>query len=166
MTTQEKTSQVNLLENLENKDNSIIFTSLVKRRRVLKEGRAIREPSDVVPFIKFIKNKKQEHFLCITLNGSHEIIAIRTVTVGLVNSCSIHPREVFADAISDRAVSIIVAHNHPSGSLELSKADIEVTERLEKVGLLVGINLLDHIVISKKGFRSVKQDCVAREFKK
>jgi len=66
----------------------------------------------------------------------------------------VHPREVFADAIADRAAGIIIAHNHPSGTLSVSKVDIVITKRLDEVAKLVGIELLDHIILAKDGFYS------------
>jgi DNA repair protein RadC len=70
----------------------------------------------------------------------------------------VHPREVFADAISDRAAGIIIAHNHPSGTLEASRADIQITQRLKEVSKLVGIELLDHVILAKGGFYSFSDE--------
>ena len=75
-------------------------------------------------------DRKQEHFLCVTINGANEVITTHVVSIGLANKSQVHPREVFADAITDRASAIILAHNHPSGPLTPSKEDIEVTKRL------------------------------------
>lgn len=97
---------------------------------------------------------RQEHFLCISLNGGHEVIAVRTVSVGLVNKTQVHPREVFADPITDRASAIIVAHNHPAGSLEPSREDITVTQQLKSAGQTLGIQLLDHIIFNHRGYYS------------
>jgi DNA repair protein radC len=83
------------------------------------------------------------------------LIAKRVVTIGTLTASLVHPREVFADAIADRAASIIVAHNHPSGSLEASRADKEVTNRLRQAGELLGISLVDHIIITKDNFQSI-----------
>jgi len=99
-------------------------------------------------------DRKQEHFLCISLNGANEVIATRTISVGLVNKTQVHPREVFADPITDRASAIIIAHNHPTGGLAPSKEDIEITMRLKKAGETLGIKLLDHIIFSHKGHYS------------
>jgi DNA repair protein RadC len=70
----------------------------------------------------------------------------------------VHPREVFADAIADRAAGIIIAHNHPSGTLEASRADIQITERLKEVSKLVGIELLDHVILAKEGYYSFSDE--------
>ena len=125
------------------------------RRRIRPEGTKIRGPEDVLPLVQHLADRKQEHFICISLNGAHEVIANRTVTVGFVNFCQVHPREVFADPITDRATAIICAHNHPSGNLEPSREDIDLTRRLREAGDLLGIKLLDHVVFGKGGVRSV-----------
>jgi DNA repair protein RadC len=127
------------------------------RRRILKEGIVIHRADDVLPLISYIANKKQEYFLCLSLNGANEIIGNRVVTVGLLNANQIHPREVFVDAISDRAASVILAHNHPSGVLKPSPDDITATRQLIKAGKILGIAVLDHIIITKKGHLSFKE---------
>jgi DNA repair protein RadC len=126
-------------------------------RRYLLKGRiTIREAEDVLPFLQRISDKKQEHFLCLSLNGANEVIQSRVVTVGLLNSNQVHPREVFTDPIADRAASVIVAHNHPSGVLEPSREDVELTKRLVQAGRLLGIEVLDHIIVSDRGYLSLK----------
>jgi DNA repair protein RadC len=100
---------------------------------------------------------KQEHFICITLNGAGEVIGNRTITVGLLNHSLVHPREVFADAITDRAASVICVHNHPSGSLEASTQDIMITRQLASAGEILGIRLLDHVIVTKQGHLSLKE---------
>ena len=117
----------------------------------------IRLAADLVPYLLQYTLKKKEHFISVTLNGANEIISIRCVSIGIIDAAHVHPREVFADAISDRASSIIVAHNHPSGELTPSKADLEVTKRLSDSGKLLGIKLLDHIIISSRGFLSLRE---------
>lgn len=127
------------------------------RRRLLKESIFIRKAEDVLPLISYIADKKQEYFLCISLNGANEVIGNRVVTVGLLNTNQVHPREVFVDAISDRAASVIVAHNHPSGILKPSPDDIAITRQLVEAGKILGIPVLDHIIITKKGHLSLKE---------
>ncbi len=130
------------------------------RRRIRPEGVKINSAEDIYPLIRHFADQKQEHFICISLNGAHEVINNRVVTVGLVNSTQVHPREVFADPITDRAASIIVAHNHPSGSLQPSNEDLKVTKVLNEAGKILGIKLLDHIVFSKNGYISLKDQCL------
>jgi DNA repair protein RadC len=124
------------------------------RRRIRPEGLRISFPPDVLPLIRHFADRKQEHFLCVSLNGANEVIATRVVSVGLVNKTQVHPREVFADPITDRASAVIVAHNHPSGSLEPSREDHDITGQLKSAGEILGIRLLDHIVFNQKGYYS------------
>ena len=124
------------------------------RRRIRPEGLKISFPTDVLPLISHFADRKQEHFICISVNGANEVITTRVVSVGLVNKTQVHPREVFADPITDRSSAIIVAHNHPVGSLKPSKEDIEVTRRLKAAGETLGIRLLDHIIFNQKGYYS------------
>jgi len=127
------------------------------RRRLLKEGILIEKPEDVLPLVSYLADKKQEYFVCISLNGANEVIESRVVTVGLLNTNQVHPREVFVDAIVDRAASIVLAHNHPSGILKPSRDDLVTTRQLVDAGKILGIPVLDHLIITKKGHLSLKQ---------
>jgi DNA repair protein RadC len=124
------------------------------RRRIKPEGFKINFPAEVLPLIQHYADPKQEHILCVSLNGSNEVIAVRVISVGLVNKTHVHPREVFADAITDRASAIIVAHNHPSGNVEPGKEDMEITRQLKSAGEILGIKLLDHIIFNKRAYYS------------
>ena len=138
---------------------SMIMAAIeLSRRRICSEGVRIKEPKDVIPLIAHLADRKQETFICISLNGAHEVIASRIVTIGLANLCQVHPREVFADPITDRACSVIVAHNHPSGNLNPSNEDKIVTERLKQAAVILGIKFLDHIIFSKRGFYSIESE--------
>ncbi|MBM4460846.1 MAG: DNA repair protein RadC [Chloroflexi bacterium] len=128
------------------------------RRRIKPEGAKITTPADLLPHIRHFADRKQEHFLCASINGANEILNIRVVSIGLLDRTPIHPREVFADALSDRAAAVIVAHNHPSGGLEPSPADIEATNQLKAAGGVVGIALLDHIIFNRTGYFSFLED--------
>ncbi len=124
------------------------------RRRIRADGVRISFPPDVLPLIRHYADRKQEHFLCVSLNGAQEVITTRVVSVGLADRAQVHPREVFADPITDRASAVIVAHNHPSGSLGASKEDMKITKQLKAAGEMLGIRLLDHIIFSQKGYYS------------
>jgi DNA repair protein RadC len=124
------------------------------RRRIRPEGFRITFPADVLPLIRHYADRKQEHFICVSLNGSNEVIAERVISIGLVNKTQVHPREVFADAIAERASAIIVAHNHPSGGVNPSKEDVEITRQLKSSGEILGIKLLDHIIFNQKTYYS------------
>lgn len=124
------------------------------RRRIRPEGLKISFPADILPLIRHFADRKQEHFICISINGANEVITSRVVSVGLVNKTQVHPREVFADPIGDRASGVIVAHNHPAGGLTPSKEDVEITGQLKSAGEILGIRLLDHIIFNHKGYYS------------
>lgn len=114
----------------------------------------IETPADVLPLIRHYGDRKQEHFISVTINGANEVINVRVVSIGLIDRTPVHPREVFADAVVDRASGIIVAHNHPAGRLEPSSLDTEITQQLRKAGDLMGIPLLDHIIFNRNGYFS------------
>lgn len=124
------------------------------RRRIRPEGLKISFPADVLPLIRHYADRKQEHFICVSINGANEVIKSRVVSVGLVNKTHVHPREVFADPITDRASAVIVAHNHPVGELTPSTEDKEITEQLKSAGEILGIRVLDHIIFNHKGYFS------------
>ena len=128
---------------------------LWRRRFESSEQPVIDSPDKAADQLADIRDKKQEYFVCLTLDGANRLISKRIITIGTLTSSLVHPREVFAEAISDRAASIIVAHNHPSGNLQSSDADRQVTERLKEAGVLLGINLVDHIIVTSKEFVSI-----------
>ena len=128
------------------------------RRRIKPEGAKIKTPADLLPHVRHYADRKQEHFLCASINGANEILNIRVVSIGLIDRSPVHPREVFADALADRASAVIVAHNHPSGGLEPSPSDIEITAQLKAAGSMVGIDLLDHIIFNRTGYFSFLEE--------
>ncbi len=125
------------------------------KRQIAKNSLTLDTPEKILPLITDIKTKKQEYFISITLDGANRLIKKRIVTIGTLTASLIHPREVFAPAIEDRAASIVVAHNHPSNTLAPSQADIEVTKRLKDAGELLGIPLVDHIIVTDKQWSSI-----------
>lgn len=124
------------------------------RRLYGLRDRRIASPKDVWPLVAHWADRKQERFICCSLNGAHEVIAARVVSVGLVNRTVVHPREVFADPLMDRACAVVVGHNHPSGRLEPSPEDLDITRRLRQAGEVLGISLLDHLIFSSEGYFS------------
>ncbi|HHN64887.1 MAG TPA: DNA repair protein RadC, partial [Nitrospirae bacterium] len=104
-----------------------------------------------------LKDKKKEHFLILCLDTKNSVIRISNVSVGTLNASLVHPREVFKEAIQALACSIILVHNHPSGKPEPSDADIEVTKRIIEAGKVVGIDVLDHIIITRDSAFSFKE---------
>ncbi len=143
---------------------TILAATELGRRYYDTQRRIISHPVDVVPLLQHYAGRNQEHFICVSLNGANEIIAKRVVSIGLVNRTLVHPREVYSDPLKDRAASIIVAHNHPSGNVQPSEEDIVLTRRLHKAGKILGINLLDHIILAGNGdFFSFIQNDVSLE---
>jgi DNA repair protein RadC len=104
---------------------------------------------DILAQFNFIRNKKQEYFVCLSLDSGNRLIARRVVTIGLLGTGLVHPREVFAAPLKDHAATVIVAHNHPSGNPEPSDQDIKATSQLVSAGIILGIPLEDHIIISR-----------------
>jgi len=140
------------------KASQILAALELSKRYFLSQHRQISDAQDVFDELKAFADRKQEYFLTITLDGASHIIETRTVFIGTLNQSLVHPREVFADAICDRAAGIIVAHNHPSGTREPSRADIQITQRLKEVSRLVGIELLDHVILTKQGYYSFSDE--------
>ena len=134
-----------------------MFHQVVSERRKSNPG-AVRKPSDVYSLLKSYWKAEKEHFILITLNGIHEPISLSIVSIGLVNRTIVHPREIFTRAIKDMASSIIICHNHPSGSVEASAEDKSITERICKAGELIGIKVLDHVIFSKYGYASLREE--------
>jgi len=124
------------------------------RRRIKPEGMKIETPADVLPLIRQYADRKQEHFLAITINGANEVQNVRVISIGLIDRSPVHPREVFADAVAERASGIIVAHNHPAGGVDPSEADVAITKQLREAARIVGIELLDHIIFNKGSYFS------------
>jgi DNA repair protein RadC len=122
---------------------------LWRRQFEVSERPVIDSTEQAILQLTDIRNKKQEYFVCLSLDGANRLIAKRVISIGTLTSSLVHPREVFADAITDRAASIIVAHNHPSGSLAPSRADVALTTRLQQVAELLGIALIEHILITE-----------------
>lgn len=118
----------------------------------------IRTPADAYDRLRHYGDLPQECFFCLSLNGANRIIATEMITKGLVNRTMVHPREVFISAIKNRSAGIIVAHNHPSGVLTPSKEDLQVNLRLQEAGKLIGIEVLDHLIFSSRGFISMVEE--------
>ena len=127
------------------------------RRHLVKDAVKISCAKDALPLLTDITGKQQEYFLCISLNGANEVIEKRVVTIGLLDKSPVHPREVFADVIADRAAAVIFAHNHPSGDLEPSQSDLQLQEQLSEAGKILGIRVLDHVIVSRKGYYSFQE---------
>ena len=116
----------------------------------------LNDPKKVFNETKDLQAWKKEAFVVFCLDTDLSIISREIITIGTLNSCIIHPREIFRTAITRNANSIIVAHNHPSGNLTPSKEDLDITKQLKKAGEILNILLLDHVIVSKQGYNSIK----------
>ena len=121
-----------------------------------RTAHAIRGPEDVLDACRGLQSRRFEEFHVLLLNARHEVMRRVMVSRGSLNASIVHPREVFRPAIVGYAASVILVHNHPSGDPEPSEEDLSITRRLVQVGELVGIGVLDHVVIAKGGFVSLR----------
>ncbi len=118
----------------------------------------VKTPEEVVSLVKGrLKGKKKEHFLVLLLDTRNQLIKVSEISVGSLDTSIVHPREVFKEAISASAASVIFVHNHPSGAPEASEDDIKLTKRLAEAGEIMGIEVLDHIIIGDKNYLSLKR---------
>jgi len=136
----------------------ILASFELAKRYLMKPQNKVNNTDDVLTLVSDLRNKKQEHFVTITLTGGSTVIEKRTVFKGTINSSGIHPREIFADALNDRASGIIFVHNHPENEVEPSEADIKITHSLCEAGKLLGIKVIDHIIITKNEHFSFKTE--------
>lgn len=127
-------------------------------RHVAADSPTLASIAEVLATLQDIRNKQQEYLVCLSLDGGDRLIARRIVTIGTLDSVMAHPREVFADAVADRAASVIVAHNHPSGNQQPSRHDIELTQQLAAAGQLLGIELRDHLIVTKTEYFSFRRE--------
>lgn len=136
---------------------SVIAMLEIGRRHWDFSGIKIKYPEDIYKIVQHYASRKQELFISISLNGNHEVIAVRVVSKGLVNRTIVHPREVFADPLIDRCSAVCVCHNHPSGELLPSREDDEVTKTLAAAAEILGLRFLDHLIFSDKSFYSYRK---------
>ena len=142
-------------------NTSYIRSVTVREKRIYsrpKLRQKITSADDVYFHLSEYKDMEQEHFIVLTLDGASRVIKTRVVSIGTINQSLVHPREVFRPAIQDNAAGIIIAHNHPSGQLQASMEDKRVTKRLKEVGVIIGIELLDHVILSCEGYLSLREE--------
>lgn len=118
---------------------------------------AITGPDDLDRFVEPLKHYDTEHFVSFHLDAKNQVIGYQIVSRGTLTASLVHPREVFKAAILANSNALIVAHNHPAGSLTPSPEDIEVTETLIKAGDLLGVKVIDHIIVSSNGTQSLRE---------
>ena len=124
-----------------------------------EKNTTIKSSGDIADiFMERLRYEKKEHFYCVMLNAKGEILEEKEISVGDLNSSTVHPREVFAGAVKRSAGSMVCVHNHPSGTPEPSRDDIDTTKRLVQAGQLMGIPIIDHIIIGDGKYMSMKAE--------
>lgn len=139
-----------------------IFEIAKRIHCVSREKRLLLNQPDKV--FEYIKSKylgeKRECIYSLSLDSKNQLISADLISIGTVNYSVAHPREIFKYAIKHSAVSILLIHNHPSGNLEPSQEDLNLTKRVESAGAIIGIKLLDHIIVSDEAYYSLKENCL------
>ncbi len=136
-----------------------ILAAIELGKRIYKEKTEkeifINSPEDVVKEVSHICENKKENFVVLYLDARNQLVYKETVSIGTLNASLVHPREVFEPAIRNFAAQIILVHNHPSGDIKPSEEDLKLTKRLTEVGKIMGIEVLDHIIVSKNAYKSI-----------
>lgn len=119
----------------------------------------ISDPRQIASFVRLIMvDNSREQFFSLYLDANHQVASYSMISIGTANQATVHAREVFQRAILSGAIAVALAHNHPSGSLEVSSADVEVTKRLIEAGKLLGIHVLDHVIVTDSSYVSLRED--------
>ena len=138
-----------------------ILASMELVKRALEVGEEtlpkIESIKDVIAQMSYLRDKTREHLAALYLNARNELVFKKHIFVGTLDANIAHPREIFEHALTNHASSVILVHNHPSGDPEPSKADLEITKRIQEAGKIMGIDVLDHIIITKTKAFSFKQ---------
>ena len=143
--------------------------SVSQEQTFIREVRATYHMTETLPFViqgphhvaQFVRtiltDTSREHFVALYLDGANQVVSYSIISIGTANMSVVHPREVFQRAVLAGAVSIVVAHNHPSGILTPSQEDIKVTQRLKEAGEILAIKLLDHVIVTDVAHHSVRE---------
>ncbi|MEY8001934.1 JAB domain-containing protein [Clostridium sp. Mt-5] len=154
----ENISNIDKVENVPRKRIGIVSIEMVREKNILFDIRIIKSPSDAEKLGRmFLENADREKFIICCLDTKNKPTLINIVSVGSINKSIVHSREVFKAAILSNTASIVLFHNHPSGDVEPSNEDVNMTNRLKKCGDIIGINVMDHIIIGDKQYCSFKE---------
>lgn len=137
-----------------------LFQAISERyaKEHLPEKIALKSPREVADYLRErIGREKKEYFVVVSFDTRNNVIGIDTVSVGILNANLVHPRETFEVAIRHHAAKIVIAHNHPSDDSEASPEDVAMTRRLGDAAKILGIELLDHIIVTKNNFSSLRE---------
>jgi len=137
----------------------VLRVSMIKESTVKSEVKAVSNPDEVYELMKIaFEGREREVMFVILLNTKNQLVGMNMAAMGTLNSCTVHPREIFKPAIITGAAAIILSHNHPSGDPSPSPQDIELTKRIQQAGELLGISLLDHVIAGDEKFVSLKSN--------
>ncbi len=146
-----------------------ISSALALTRRIFDKQNSldnlILSTQDAISFVSDLKNKKQEHLICLYLNARNALIKKETISIGTLDKSIIHPREIFAPGLEMHAAGVILVHNHPSGDSKPSEQDKQVAKRIIEAGQLMGVNVVDFLIIAKNGVHSILGDLKNTEWK-
>ncbi len=133
---------------------------LIKRAMEVQEETLpiIQSTKDVIAQAVYLRDKSREHLMTIYLNARNEMVFKKPMFIGTLNASLVHPREIFAEALKQNAASVILVHNHPSGDCEPSEDDLTITKRIVEAGKIMGIDVLDHVIITKNKTLSFKEN--------
>lgn len=125
--------------------------------RIKPDRPSVTGPHDVAKLVTSLVGRRQEVFCVLLLDTRHRLLRRMTVSIGTLGAALVHPRDVFREAIRRNVSAVVLVHNHPSGDPEPSRDDIELTQRLAKVGSLVGIEVIDHVIVARDGYVSLRE---------
>ncbi len=131
-----------------------MYISKSFKTKIIEEDLTITAPSHLALIAKNLIGDDMElveNFIVVSLTSASKVIRSEVLYRGTLNRSLVHPRDIFRDAIKENAAAVLVAHNHPSGTIKPSVADLKITMRLKKVGKLVGIELKDHVIVAPDG---------------
>lgn len=148
-------NELQKIEGIGTKKALALAAAIELGRRVNRTPQAIlKRPSDVLPYVQQYAVQPTEHFVCVTLNGMREVLSIRVLCVGSGNMAVLRPREIFSEPLKERASAMVLCHNHPGGICMPSDEDIVTTLELQKISMMLGIVLLDHVIVTKNSYFS------------
>jgi len=138
-----------------------ILAAIELVKRALEKGEetlpVIQSTKDVIVQAVYLRDKTREHLMTIYLNARNEMIFKKPMFIGTLNANLVHPREIFQEALKQNAAAVILVHNHPSGDAEPSEDDLAITKRIIEAGKTMGIDVLDHVIITKNKSFSFKE---------
>src|SRR3989338_900258 len=136
-----------------------VIAAIELGKRIITKTSAVEilKPQDIWNELKEYRSKTKEYFIVFYLDVRNNVINKEVVSIGTLNASLVHPREVFEPAVRNLAAQIILSHNHPSGDPSASEEDIKLTKNLIEAGKILGIEIIDHVIVSQKGFVSMKE---------